>query len=117
MGALVSITTFRYLGAIFGGGEGLQRSQKARRSVRVLRKINRILSEAIPREQKHLSYKDHGLLVCEVHVLRTLSKGALPSDVEKEFVEDLGDLANLKSVQAQIRTVDRIRWAYPELWK
>lgn len=116
MGVLVSITTFRYLAAIFGGREGLQRSQKTRRSVRVLRKISRILS-AIPSDQKHLSYKNHGLLVCEVHVLRTLSKGALPSDIEKELVEDLSDLANLKNLQTQIRTVDRIRWAYPELWK
>lgn len=95
----------------------MRRSQKARRSVRVLRKINRILSEAIPRQQKHLSYQDHGLLVCEVHVLRSLSQGVLPSDIEKEFIEDLGDLANLKSVKAQMRAVERIRWAYPELWK
>ncbi|KAM7216189.1 ATP synthase regulation protein NCA2 domain containing protein [Rhypophila decipiens] len=70
-GVLVSLAVFRYLGTILGG-------RKARRGVR-----------AIPREQKHLSYQDHGLLV-----------------YEKEFIEDLGDLANLKSVQAQIRTIE-----------
>lgn len=96
----------------------MRRSQKARRSVRVLRNINRILSDAVPREEKlPLSYQDHGLVVCEVHVLRSLSRGVLPSDIEKEFVEDLADLVNLRSVDAQIRTVDRIRWAYPEVWK
>ncbi|KAK4217845.1 ATP synthase regulation protein NCA2-domain-containing protein, partial [Rhypophila decipiens] len=116
-GVLVSLAVFRYLGTILGGRVGLKRSQKARRGVRVLRNIHRILAEAIPREQKHLSYQDHGLLVYEVHVLRNLARGMLPSDIEKEFIEDLGDLANLKSVQAQVRTGDRIRWAYPELWK
>lgn len=83
----------------------------------MLRKINRILSDAIPRDLKILSYHDHGLLFCEVHVLRNLSQGVLPADVEREFIEDLGDLANLKSIEAQVRAVDRVRWAYPEVWK
>ncbi|KAK3318434.1 ATP synthase regulation protein NCA2-domain-containing protein [Apodospora peruviana] len=113
-GILVSIGFFQYLKAMFGSRKGIRRGKESRRSVRVLRKIDRILSEAIPTQEKHLSYKDHGLLVCEVHVLRTLSHGALPADVEKEFVEDLGDLANLKSIQIQMRTLDRIRWAYAE---
>ena len=80
--------------------------------LRVLRNIDRILSEATPSPNNLLSYKDHGLLVCEVHVLRQLAQRLIPSDVKKEFLEDLDDLANLKGIGSQLRALDRIRWAY-----
>ncbi|KAM7206875.1 ATP synthase regulation protein NCA2 domain containing protein [Naviculisporaceae sp. PSN 640] len=114
-GVLVSLAVFRYLATIFGGREGLRRSQKARRSVRVLRKIHRILSEV--GKGQPLSYQESGLLFCEVHVLRNLSQGVLPSDIGREFVEDLGDLANVRSVETGEKIVERVRWAYPEVWK
>lgn len=94
--------------------KGLRRGQKARRSVRVLRKIDKILSEATPSSSGVISYKDHGLLVCEVHVLRRLAHGALPGDIEKEFIEDVDELANLRGIGTQTRALDRIRWAYAE---
>jgi len=79
-----------------------------------MRKIDRILSEARPTPNNVISYKDHGLLVCEVHVLRRLARGTLPGDVEREFIEDLDDLANLRGIQIQMKALDRIRWAYSE---
>lgn len=113
-GVLVTIGIFQYLKAIFWTRDGNRRGRKARRSVRVLRKIDKILSEATPTQNNLISYKDHGLLVCEVHVLRRLAHGVLPGDVEKEFIEDLDELANLKGIQVQMRALDRIRWAYAE---
>jgi nuclear-control-of-ATPase protein 2 len=38
----------------------------------------------------------------------------LPGDVEKEFIEDLDELANLKGIQVQMKALERIRWAYAE---
>ncbi|KAK3323935.1 ATP synthase regulation protein NCA2-domain-containing protein [Cercophora scortea] len=113
-GILVSIGVFQYLRTIFGSRKGLRRGQRARRSVRVLRKIDRILSEATPSQNNVISYKDHGMLVCEVHILRTLVRGVLPGEIEKEFVEDLDELATLQGIQVQMRALDRIRWAYAE---
>ncbi|KAK3687648.1 ATP synthase regulation protein NCA2-domain-containing protein [Podospora appendiculata] len=113
-GILVSIGVFQYLRTVFGSRKGLRRGQRARRSVRVLRKIDRILSEATPSQNNVISYKDHGMLVCEVHILRTLVKGVLPGEIEKEFVEDLDELATLQGIQVQMRALDRIRWAYAE---
>ncbi|KAK0715833.1 ATP synthase regulation protein NCA2-domain-containing protein [Lasiosphaeris hirsuta] len=113
-GVLVTIGIFQYLKTVFWTRDGNQRGRKARRSVRVLRKIDKILSEATPTQNNLISYKDHGLLVCEVHVLRRLAHGVLPGDVEKEFIEDLDELANLKGIQVQMRALDRIRWAYAE---
>ncbi|KAK0637338.1 ATP synthase regulation protein NCA2-domain-containing protein [Bombardia bombarda] len=113
-GVLVAVGVFQYLRTIFGSRNGARQGQRSRRSIRVLRKIDRILSEAKPTQSNVLSYKDHGLLVCEVHVLRELAHGVLPGDIEKEFIEDLDELANLKGIQVQMRALDRIRWAYAE---
>lgn len=111
---IVSIGVFQYLRTMFGSRKGLRRGRRARRSVRVLRKIDRILSEATTSQNNIISYRDHGLLVCEVHVLRGLAHGVLPGDVEKEFIEDLDELANLKGIQVQTKALERIRWAYAE---
>ncbi|KAF6842037.1 ATP synthase regulation protein NCA2 [Colletotrichum plurivorum] len=111
-GVLVSIGIFQYLRGIFGARKGARNSRHAGRSIRVLRNIDRIFSEATPAQNNLLSYKDHGLLLCEVHVLRNLMQRVLPRDRQREFLEDLDDLANLKGIQVQVRALDRIRWAY-----
>lgn len=111
-GLLVAVSVVRYLRSVLGGRSGLRRQSKAGRAVRVLRNIDRILSEARPTESSVLSYKDHGLLLCEVHVLRDLAGRLMPQDTRKEFLEDLDDLANIKGIRVQARALDRIRWAY-----
>ncbi|KAM4056752.1 ATP synthase regulation protein NCA2 domain-containing protein [Hirsutella rhossiliensis] len=111
-GVLVTIGIFQYLRSVFGGRTGQRRCAKAGRAIRVLRNIDRILSEARPTENNVLSYKDHGLLLCEVHVLRNLASKLMPRDIQKEFLEDLDDLANIKGIQIQAKALDRIRWAY-----
>ncbi|KID79001.1 Nuclear control of ATPase protein 2 [Metarhizium brunneum] len=111
-GVLVSIGVLQYLRGIFGGRSGLRRDKKSGRAVRILRNIDRILSEARPTENNVLSYKDHGLLLCEVHILRSYARNLMPRDVEKDFLEDLDDLANIKGIQVQTKALERIRWAY-----
>ncbi|KAL2153186.1 hypothetical protein VTH82DRAFT_4341 [Thermothelomyces myriococcoides] len=113
-GVLVSIGVFQYLRTLFGSRKGMRHGQRVRRSVRVLRRIDRILSEATTSQNNIISYRDHGLLVCEVHVLRGLARGLMPGDIEKEFLEDLDELANLKGIQVQMKALERIRWAYAE---
>lgn len=62
-----------------------------------------------------LSYKEHGLLVCEMHMLRQDSVAVLPGEMQREFVEDVADLLDVKTgVERQGRVVERIRWTY---WK
>ena len=111
-GILVSVGTARYLLNAFGGRRGYSESRKAGRCVRVLRNIDRVFSEAAPTQTNVLPYKDHGFLIAEVHVLRRLARKLLPAEIEKDFLEDLNDLANLRGVQYQQRALDRIRWAY-----
>ncbi|PNY27305.1 Nuclear control of ATPase protein 2, partial [Tolypocladium capitatum] len=111
-GVVVPIAIFQYLRITFGGRDGRRRERKAGRAIRIIRNIDRILSEARPTENNVLSYKDHGLLLCEAQVLRSLAGKLMPRDVGKEFLEDLDDLANMKGVQVQVKALDRIRWAY-----
>lgn len=116
-GILVSIGVFQYLRGALSGRRGVKNSRQAGQSVRVLRNIDRIFSDATPTEDNVLSYKDHGLLVCEIHVLRNLMHKILPRDVEKEFLEDLDDLVKPKGFQTQMRALDRIKWAYAKWLK
>jgi len=112
-GMLVCFAAFRYLGGVFGSRRGLQKGQKAGQTVRVLRTIDRILTLATPTQNNLLSYKDHGLLLCEVHVLRNAAKRLFPGEIEREFREDVADLCNINSgIQAQLKVLDRIRWGY-----
>ncbi|KAI0103134.1 ATP synthase regulation protein NCA2 [Nemania sp. FL0031] len=111
-GIFVSVGVTRYLFGVFGGRRGYAQNRKAGRCVRVLRNIDRVFSEAAPTQTNVLPYKDHGYLICEVHVLRNLAHQLLPPDIEKDFLEDLDDLANPRGVQYQQRALDRIRWTY-----
>jgi nuclear-control-of-ATPase protein 2 len=111
-GILVSIGLFQYLRGVFGGRSGRRQARKSGHAVRVLRNIDRILAEARPTESNVLSYKDHGLLLCEVHLLRNLAHKLMPREIEREFLEDLDDLANIKGIQVQQKALERLRWAY-----
>lgn len=60
-----------------------------------------------------LSYKDHGLLLCQVHELRQHAKRILPNDIFRELLEDIHDLEDIRiGVEKQLKVVERIRWAY-----
>lgn len=114
-GVLVSIAALRYFRGMLYGRKGLRRGQRIERCVRVLRNIDRIFCDAtveLATMNGILSYKHRGLLVCEVHVLRNLSTGLFPGDVEKEFLEDVDEMLNGKTVDKQRLALDRVRWAY-----
>jgi nuclear-control-of-ATPase protein 2 len=117
-GILVCFAAFRYLGGVFGSRRGLRRGRKAGQTIRVLRNIDRILTLATPTQENILSYKDHGLLLCEVHILRQGSSKLFPGDITREFLEDVNDLCNINSgIQQQLKTLDRIRWGYSKWLK
>ena len=117
-GVLVCFAAFRYLGGTFGNRSGLKRGRRASQTVRVIRNIDRILTLATPTQNSVLSYKDHGLLLCEVHVLRTRSYRLFPGEIEREFLEDVSDLCNInRGIPAQLMVLQRIRWSYSKWMK
>lgn len=112
-GVLVCIGAFRYLGDIFGNRRGFKKGQRAGQTIRVLRNIDRVLTKSRPSSSGMLTYKDHGLLLCEVHVLRRRAQNLFPGEIEREFLEDVNELADIRvGVERQLKVVERIRWAY-----
>lgn len=112
-GILICVGVFRYISGVFGNKRGLKRGQKAGQTIRVLRNIDRILSTSTPTQNGMMSYKDHGLLLCELHVLRNHAKRLFPGEIEREFLEDVNELGNISiGVERQLRVLERVRWAY-----
>lgn len=115
---LICLAAFRYLGSTFGSKRGLKRDKRANQVLHVLRNIDRILTLAVPTRNNLLSIKDHGLLLCEVHVLRERAQRLFPGNVKREFLEDVSDLSNINSgIETQLRVLDRIRWGYSKWLK
>ncbi|KAL1923533.1 uncharacterized protein VTP21DRAFT_8513 [Calcarisporiella thermophila] len=78
-----------------------------------LRQIERLLIQSKPGER--LKFKDQGMLLCEVHLLRTLS-AELPTEKRTLFLEDLRDLEKMQlEVQQRLRTVERMWTFWPFL--
>ncbi|KAK2760384.1 Nuclear control of ATPase protein 2 [Arachnomyces sp. PD_36] len=113
-GILVSYYVLSWVGSIFGSRKGLQQGKKKGDMIRALRNVDRVLtSSSSTTSNGILSYKDHGLLICEVHVLRQRAVRVLPGVVYHEFQEDINDLMDIRTgVEKQLRVVERIRWAY-----
>ena len=58
-----------------------------------------------------MTYKEHGLLLCEVVVLRELAKQGLPRKLYLGFIQEMEELANIHvGVERQQKAVDRVRW-------
>jgi len=84
-----------------------------RRNSRSFSNIDRILVGATPTEFGEMSYKDHGLLLCEVHLLRQTASGMLPKRIFRDFLEEIDDLVDIRAgLTRQLKVVERMRWAY-----
>ncbi|KAL8932009.1 MAG: hypothetical protein Q9211_006587, partial [Gyalolechia sp. 1 TL-2023] len=115
-GVLVCMGLFRWLGSVFGGRRGKLDQESRGQRIRLLRNIDRILSGSVPSNNGMLSYKDHGMLLCEIHILRQSSQRVMPPNVFAEFLEEMNELTDLRTgIERQVRIVDRIRWAY-SMW-
>ncbi|CCU77663.1 NCA2/nuclear control of ATPase [Blumeria hordei DH14] len=112
-GSLICFASIRYLRSFFGNKRGSLKGHMAEQTLRVLRKIDRILAEATPLQENVLSYRDHGLLLCEIHVMRRNIRGLFPAEIAQEFLEDVRDLSDInRGFQAQLKALDRIKWGY-----
>ncbi|KAI9820339.1 MAG: Nuclear control of ATPase protein 2 [Pycnora praestabilis] len=115
-GVLVCVAISRWLSGFLGGRKGIKQSKKQGQMVRILRNVDRILTTSTPANNGMLSYKDHGLLLCEIHMLRQSAQRVLPGEVNREFLEDVDDLVDIRTgIERQLKVVGRIRWAY-EKW-
>ncbi|KAI1945720.1 Nuclear control of ATPase protein 2 [Ophidiomyces ophidiicola] len=114
-GILVSYSVISWFAGAFGSRRGIRQGKRRAEARRSLRSVNRIVSSSVPTPTGVLTYKDHGLLICEAEILRSRAYEVLPGHIYHEFHEDLNDLLNVRSgVVQQLRVLDRIRWAYAQ---
>jgi nuclear-control-of-ATPase protein 2 len=86
---------------------------RGRRKLTLCRNIDRVLVGATPTEYGELSYKDHGLLLCEVHLLRQAAIGVLERRNFDDFLVDMEDLVDVRSgLERQKLVAERIWRAY-----
>lgn len=112
-GILVTIGVTRWLSSTLNSRRGADQSRKLGHMMRQLRNIDRVLTNSSPTEFGELYYKDHGLLLCEVHVLRSAAAKVMPAQIFRDFVEDVEELVDVRTgVKKQRKVVNRIRWAY-----
>jgi nuclear-control-of-ATPase protein 2 len=112
-GVLVSIGVYRWLKGIFNSRKGVQQWARQGKLLLILRNIDRILTGATPTEFGEVSYKDHGLLLCEVHLLRQAAQGIFPRRIFHDFLVEIDELVDVRSgLDRQQKVVERIRWAY-----
>ncbi|KAI4741699.1 NCA2-domain-containing protein [Aureobasidium sp. EXF-12298] len=112
-GILVTIGISRWLSSTLTLRRGADASRKQGHMMRQLRNIDRVLTNSTPTEFGELYYKDHGLLLCEVHVLREAAHRVMPAQIFRDFVEDVEELVDVRTgVKKQRKVVNRIRWAY-----
>ncbi|KAF2716368.1 ras-domain-containing protein [Polychaeton citri CBS 116435] len=96
-GILVTYFVTRYVRESFSEKRGSKAARKQGKMVRQLRNIDRILTNATPTEYGELSYREQGLLLSEAHVLRNTAAKAMPSQIAKEFAEDIEELCDVRT--------------------
>ncbi|KAI9848228.1 MAG: Nuclear control of ATPase protein 2 [Thelocarpon superellum] len=103
-GVLVCWGLTRWLAGVVQARGSMQHERTHGQMIRLLRNIDRILAAPSSANQGLLSYKDHGLLLCEVHVLRQRARRTLPSEVYREFLEEIQDLVDIRTgIDRQIK--------------
>lgn len=112
-GVLVTIGVWRWLSSVFSNRRGIKIGTRQGQLLIILRNIDRILVSTIPNEYGEIPYKDHGLLLCEVHLLRQTASGVLPRRIFHDFLKEIDDLIDIRAgLTRQLRVVERMRWAY-----
>lgn len=112
-GILVTYSAIRYVQSSLSEKRGSKAARKQGKMLRQLRNIDRILTNSTPTDDGELFYKDQGLLLCEVHVLRQAVEKTMPQDIYREFGEDAEELCDVRTgVDKQRKAAERIRWAY-----
>ncbi|KAK9330433.1 ATP synthase regulation protein NCA2-domain-containing protein [Lipomyces starkeyi] len=102
---------FGWVGRLYSGKGMKSRADRKATVVRTLGNVERMLTVRSG-EGEWLSYRDEGLVLCEVHVLRNTAD-VIPRELRADWARDLGDLEDIKlGVHRQRDTVERIWRVY-----
>ncbi|KAL4788982.1 ATP synthase regulation protein NCA2-domain-containing protein [Aspergillus venezuelensis] len=111
-GLLISYASIRWVFGRLGSRRGFRLGRRQHDLRYALRKIHRILSTSSPTREGRLSYRNHGLLLCNIEVLLMKAQTILKTEDFRAFQEDSSDLIDETQVEKQLRVVERIAWTY-----
>ncbi|KAL4915143.1 ATP synthase regulation protein NCA2-domain-containing protein [Aspergillus aurantiobrunneus] len=111
-GLLISYASMRWFFGLLGNRKGFRSSQRQDNLRHALWRIHRIISTSSPMEGGRLTYRNHGLLVCNVEVLLRKAQTMLKGEDLRTFKEDSSDLINENRANKQLQIVERMAWAY-----
>ena len=112
-GILITYFVTGYLRSWLSDKRGSKEARKQGTMLRQLRNIDRILISSTPTDDGELFYKDQGLLLCEIHVLRQTAEKSMPAEIYKEFCDEADELCDVRIGRNRQKAVaNRIRWAY-----
>ncbi|OJJ55797.1 hypothetical protein ASPSYDRAFT_49036 [Aspergillus sydowii CBS 593.65] len=111
-GLLISYASIRWLFGILGSRKGFRLGRKQDDLRYALRKLHRILSTSSPTAGGRLTYRDQGLLLCNVETLLNKAQVMLKGEDLRAFKEDTSDLVNENRGHRQLQIVERMAWTY-----
>ncbi|KAG8530061.1 uncharacterized protein KY384_005543 [Bacidia gigantensis] len=94
---LICLGIGSWFSSTMAGRRGRGQSRKHDSMIQGLRNVDRILSAAPSANNGLLTYKEHGLVLCEAHLLRQRAQTALPREIQPDFLEDLDDLIDQRT--------------------
>ncbi|KAL6231761.1 hypothetical protein BDW75DRAFT_219266 [Aspergillus navahoensis] len=111
-GLLISYASIRWFLGLLGNRRGFRMGRQQDDLRYALRKIHRILSTSSLTGEGRLSYKDYGLLICNVEILLNRGRTMLKGEDFRSFQEDASDLVNENQAAKQLQVVQRMAWTY-----
>ncbi|KAL3468921.1 ATP synthase regulation protein NCA2-domain-containing protein [Aspergillus californicus] len=111
-GLLISYALIRWFSGLLGNRKGFRMGRRQNDLRFALRNIHRILSTSVATVDGHLSYKNHGLLVCNAEILLNKAHAMLKGEDFRVFNEDVSDLINENQADKQLQIVERMAWTY-----
>ncbi|KAL4939558.1 hypothetical protein BDV06DRAFT_198708 [Aspergillus oleicola] len=111
-GLLISYASIRWAFGLLGNRRGFRMGRRQDDLRYALRKIHRVVSTSSSTDMGRLSYRSHGLLVCNVEVLLMKARTILKDEDFRAFREDSSDLINENRIDKQLQIVERIAWTY-----
>ncbi|KAF2859938.1 ATP synthase regulation protein NCA2 [Piedraia hortae CBS 480.64] len=112
-GILATYFTLQYFLSTLSKKRYLRSSRRQGGMLRLLRNIDRIITNATPTEYGELPYRDLGQLICEVHALRQAAHYVMPPRVFADLAVDTDQLCDVRmGVARQVTIAKRIRWGY-----
>ncbi|KAL4785842.1 ATP synthase regulation protein NCA2-domain-containing protein [Aspergillus varians] len=111
-GLLISYASIRWFFGLLGNRRGFRLGRRQNDLRYSLRKIHRILLASSPTEAGRLTYRNHGLLICNVEILLSKAQTMLKGEDFRAFQEDSSDLVNENRPDKQLQIVERMAWTY-----